>query len=193
MLKKNYNNAFSDLYSKINALNLRKEKLNYSLDRTDLRGFFYFKFKINFELITLMAIILMICTLSYGNKPGDISLSQKVKCTSVDDALSIIDKALLNPKDALQEVALTELKSFLPKLNLEGDKPPALNVIKVDVEIDSYTALMLATLGDNIPIVEFLLSKGADVTIKSRNGNTAIDLARKLNREDVNKVLILHK
>ena len=111
-------------------------------------------------------------------------------CKSFKDVQAIIQKELEGPSDAYSEAALKELSTLIPKLNLKGDKPPVLNVISVDVGIDSYKILMLAAVAGNADIVQFLLSKGADMTAKSREGHTALDLARRYGRTEVENVLM---
>ncbi|MBA2628499.1 MAG: ankyrin repeat domain-containing protein [Rickettsiaceae bacterium] len=43
--------------------------------------------------------------------------------------------------------------------------------------IDGFTPLFIAVSHNNLAMLKFLLSKGADATLKSKSNNTALDLA----------------
>jgi ankyrin repeat protein len=50
---------------------------------------------------------------------------------------------------------------------------------------EGYTCLMMAAVNNNPELVKFLLSKGADINAKAKDGTTAIGLAIKENDKDM--------
>ncbi len=81
---------------------------------------------------------------------------------------------------------------FVNDGNLEGIKetfsPDLLNT--VDSSGDS--ALHIAVLKKNLPIVQFLIENGADVNIQNKLGKTALHHAGEQNAVDIAKLIIAH-
>jgi ankyrin repeat protein len=61
--------------------------------------------------------------------------------------------------------------------------------INLTTPYQNETALLWAVAMGNAEIVKLLLEKGADQTIKNRDGETAMDTAKKLNKEDMVQLL----
>jgi ankyrin repeat protein len=58
-----------------------------------------------------------------------------------------------------------------------------------DPKLFDHSALMLATIGGNLLIIELLLNWGANVEIKNSKGFTACDYAQQKPQHDVNELL----
>ena len=56
--------------------------------------------------------------------------------------------------------------------------------------IDSYTALIMASIDDRKEIVELLLARGADINLQNSNGNTALIVASMNDNEESVKLLL---
>jgi ankyrin repeat protein len=58
------------------------------------------------------------------------------------------------------------------------------------INSDNESALMAATQASKEETVKFLLSKGADISLKNANGQTALDIAKQLGNETIIKLLM---
>ena len=54
---------------------------------------------------------------------------------------------------------------------------------------EGYTALMFASTNNKLDLVEYLISKGADVHLKAEDGTTALSLAVKEKNDKMIKLL----
>lgn len=64
-----------------------------------------------------------------------------------------------------------------------------INAQLTDVNATGWTALMFASTNGNLDLVKYLVSKGADVNLKAKDGTTALSLATKEKNAEIIKVL----
>lgn len=81
-----------------------------------------------------------------------------------------------------REKATTEIMKFLLDM---GANP--------DLKYSDYTPLQLAIMNNREDAVKLLVKYGADLTIKDKNGNTAIELAQKFGLKDLADLLESYK
>jgi len=69
------------------------------------------------------------------------------------------------------------------------EKGADVNAQLTGADATGWTALMFASTNENLELVKYLISKGADVNLKAKDGATALSLAKKDKNETIIKIL----
>ena len=113
------------------------------------------------------------------SKGADINARDKSGATALIAAATF---SFVTNKDGNLEVvkALVEGGSFLLfKTNKGAD------INARDIELGGATALMMASSAGDLEVVKYLISKGADVNVRTKYGKTALSLAKTKEIKDV--------
>jgi len=127
---------------------------------------------------------------NYFTKMNDEITLSCLFLATLENKLNIVKLLLARGADPQNQYALKALEYAVHQGNTEItealiDKGAAINAI----DSNGKSLLMVAVVQNKLPMVELLLRKGIDETLTNNGGQTALDIARQLHRDEIVDVL----